>query len=402
MGGDDRDMRISVSLLALALFGAACGGGDDATDASAPTTTTTEAATTTTEVTTTTAAPTTTTDPPPPETTEAPAPTLFSERGPWSVGIITLDLGDRLADVYYPAIPEPDAETEIFDSLGVFPEEFQAFIPDELSGLYDTTAYRDAIPANDEQAHPVLVYSHGFGSFRQASSFHTSHVASYGFVVITTDHLERGIAAQVRGELGGGAENQDVLDVLASLDALAAHPEVGPIADLERVAITGHSAGGWTAASAAAEDIIDVYLSIASGAPETVTPKPAVVFIGEGDATVTPDRSYELFDQLDDAVLVNIADAGHNSFSDSCAGIYDRGGLEALVELIGPEQVERAEDGCVPPFVEPQRSFDTLNHYTVQFLLAQFVDPAAAGELIDTSDAITPLADFQVIGNPLG
>ena len=394
-------MRIRVALVVLALVAAGCGGSDDdsaATNSSTTTTTTTAAPTTTT----TTAAPTTTSEPPPPPPSEPPAPMLFTGRGPWSVGIATLDLGDRQADVYYPAIAEPDAETEIFDSLSVFPEEFQAFIPDELSGLYDTNAYRDAIPANDEQAFPVLVYSHGFGAFRQVASFHTSHVASWGFVVVTTDHLERGIAAQVRGELGGGAENQDVLDVLASLDALSAHPDVGPIADLDQVAITGHSAGGWTAASAAAEDVIDAYLSIASGAPEVVTQKPAVVFIGEGDEVVTPDRSYALFDQLTDAVLVNIADAGHNSFSDSCAGIYELGGLGALVDLIGPEQVARADDGCVPPFIEPQRSFDTLNHYTVQFLLARFIDPSAAGELIDTSEAITALADFQVVGDPFG
>ena len=49
-----------------------------------------------------------------------------------------LERGDRLADVYYPAIPEPDAETEIFDSLSVFPEELQSFIPAELTGLFDT------------------------------------------------------------------------------------------------------------------------------------------------------------------------------------------------------------------------------------------------------------------------
>ena len=72
-----------------------------------------------------------------------------------------------------------------------------------------------------------------------------------------------------------------------------------------------------------------------------------------------------------------------------------------LVDLIGPDQVERAEDGCVPPFIEPRGAYDTLNHYTVQFLLARFVDRDTAGPLLDTSDLITPLADFQVVGDPL-
>lgn len=390
-------MRLRLVLAVLLTLSAACGGSGDATGASVdvpePSTTSESPTTTTTEAPTTTA--------PAPTTTEAAEPARFDERGPWQVGVATLDLGDRRADVYYPAMIEPGAQTEIFNSLDVFPEEFQAFIPDELTGLYDTTAYRDTTPA-DEAPYPVMAYSHGFGAFRQVASFHTSHVASWGFIVVTTDHLERGLAAQVRGELGGGAENQDVLDVLAALDALAAHPELGPIADLDRVAITGHSAGGWTAARAAREEVFDVYLSIASGAPEIVTQKPAIVFVGENDQTVVPERSYELFEQLNDAVLVTIENAGHNSFSDSCEGIYELGGLDMLAELIGAEQVERAEDGCVPPSIEPRRSFDTLNHYTVQFLLAQLVDRGAAGELIDTSDLITPLADFRVVGDPLG
>ena len=124
----------------------------------------------------------------PTTTTSAPEPVMFTERGPYGVGIATLDLGDRLADVYYPAIPELDAQTEIFDSLSVFPEELQVFIPDELTGEFDTTAYRDALVVNDEQAFPVLVVPRLRG-FRQTSTFHLSHVASWGFVAITTDHL---------------------------------------------------------------------------------------------------------------------------------------------------------------------------------------------------------------------
>ncbi len=390
-------MRTRFVLAALALIAAGCGGGNtDETTA----TTTTAAPTTTTATPTTTDAAVPSTDAPT-TTTSAPEPVMFTERGPYGVGIATLDLGDRLADVYYPAIPELDAQTEIFDSLSVFPEELQVFIPDELTGEFDTTAYRDALVVNDEQAFPVLVFSHGFGGFRQTSTFHLSHVASWGFVAITTDHLERGIAAQATGTLGGGAENQDVLDVLNSLDALAAHPELGPVSDLDRVAITGHSAGGGTSGRAAAEDVIDAYITIAAGTPQTVIQKPAMVFIAENDETVAPERSYGLFDQLEDALLVNIANAGHNSFTDSCAGIYDLGGLGMLEALIGAEQVARAEDGCKEPAIRPELAYDVLNHYTVQFLTAQFIDPAAAGPLVDGSETITPLIDFQVTGDPL-
>ena len=70
------------------------------------------------------------------------------------------------------------------------------------------------------------------------------------------------------------------------------------------------------------------------------------------------------------------------------------------LEEVTPEQVARAEDGCVPPAVEPELAYDVLNHYTVQFLIANFIDPAAAGPLVDVSDLITPLVDFRVTGDP--
>ena len=128
--------------------------------------------------------------------------------------------------------------------------------------------------------------------------------------------------------------------------------------------------------------------------------KPAMVFIAENDETVAPERSYGLFDQLEDALLVNIANAGHNSFTDSCAGIYDLGGLGMLEALIGAEQVARAEDGCKEPAIRPELAYDVLNHYTVQFLTAVHRS-GGRRPLVDLSETITPLIDFQVTGDPL-
>ena len=39
---------------------------------------------------------------------------------------------------------------------------------------------------------------------------------------------------------------------------------------------------------------------------------------------------------------------------------------------------------------------DVLNHYTGAPLTAQFIDPAVAGPLVDLSETVTPLTDFQV------
>ncbi len=302
---------------------------------------------------------------------------------------MTLDLGDRLTEVYYPAIVEADDTIEIFDSLSVFPEELQSFIPPELTGLVNTTAVRDATPAAAPTAgFPVVVYSHGFGGFRQAASAYTTHLASWGYVVLSTDHLERGIAAQATGTLGEGLENQDVLDVIASVNAAAADSTLGSVVDLDHVAVTGHSAGGWAAAQAASDDLIDGFVSIAAGLPENFTDKPALVVIGELDSVVSPSQSYELFDQLTNATLVNIKNGGHNSFTDSCRGIRDLGGLGSLEALIGADQVERANDGCVEGFVEPEAALAALNHYTVRFLRVLFGDASIAVPATDVHDRI--------------
>lgn len=406
MSRGPRALRL-VAVVVLSLVAAAC--GDDGGEASGTTSTTASTTTTTASTTTTTATTSTTTT----TTTQAPGPELFDRRGPYDVGVVTIDLGDRLTEVYYPASPVAGATTEIFDTLSVFPEALQPLIPEVLSGLVETGAHRDASPSAEVPVggFPIVVYSHGFGGFRQVATFHTTHLASWGHVVLSTDHLERGIAAQATGTLGGGAENQDVLDVLAGIDAVTSDDRFAAIVDPQRVAITGHSAGAGTAARAAAESIIDGYVSISGGAPESVVQKPALVVIGELDAVVPPDRSYGLFDQLDDAVVVNIADGGHNSFTDSCRGIRDLGGLGSLAALIGEAQVARAEDGCVEPFVEPEVAQAALNHYTVHFLFRLWGDEAG-GDPVDLSGLLTvddlddgddgsvvlTLADFRIAG----
>ena len=232
------------------------------------------------------------------------------------------------------------------------------------------------------------MYSHGVSSFRQVATFHTTHLASWGYVVLSTDHLERGLAAQALGTLGSGAEDQDLLDVFNSIDAVVADDRFATMADSERVMITGHSAGAGTSARAASDDRIDGYISISGGAPGDVTQKPAVVIISEFDSVIPPEAGYGLYDQLDDAVLVNIAGGGHNSFTDSCRSIRDLGGLGALTELIGADRVSQGEDGCVEPNIEPEVARSVLNHYTVRFLVGLFGDAPVETPMADVSELL--------------
>lgn len=436
---------------------AACSSGSDSSSDTAATdsgpTESSGAATTTADVVESTAPPTTEA----PTTTATPAPASFLGRGPFAVGVKTLTLGDRLSEVYYPVDPDTVAgqPTEIFDSLSVFPESLQALIPPELSGEVDTGAVRDAAPTA-AGPFPIIVYSHGFGGFRQVVTAHTAQLASWGFVVASTDHLERGIAAQATGQLKN-IPGQDVRDVEATIDALTTG-EFAALVDPEHIGITGHSAGAGTSARAALElEQIDAFVSISGGAPVVVTgddigttsarlvgaansheltivaasateatisvdggeaqtvpaepaatsigftvttadgtitlslptdavlipgtatvertaaAKPALVIYGELDEVVVPEASTALFGALEaPRWMVGIEAAGHNSFTDSCAGIRELGGLQSLVALLGEAQVARAEDGCTAVNVDPALVIDLLGHYSVALFRTAF------------------------------
>ncbi len=67
---------------------------------------------------------------------------------------------------------------------------------------YVTDAVRD-IPASTDGPFPLVLFSHGFAGFRLTSTALTTHLASWGFVVIAPDYLERGLA----GVLGEGPAN---------------------------------------------------------------------------------------------------------------------------------------------------------------------------------------------------
>ena len=349
-------------------------------------------------------------EPPPP--TAAPAPTTvdFSERGPFAVGVATQSLDDRDVEIWYPVDPETAAgqQTETFDALSAFPEDLRAIVPAELSGEYDTLAVRDATAV--AAGFPVVIYGHGFGGYRQIATHFTGHLASWGFVVVSTDHLERGIAEQTLDLVGQGlfdetnsrpdAAVQDVRNTITLLTELNTDGPLANTMDLDSLAISGHSAGAFAAiqAAAAEPDVIDGWISISGGTRDGIElTQPGLVLIGELDAVVPAERSYQLYDSAGvPQLLLNIEGAGHNSFTDPCRGITDLGGLGALTALLGEEQVGRAEDGCTPGSTEPEVAQAMVNHVTVAWLhelfgIAVDGDPLAA----DVVAGLGPVADYQ-------
>ncbi len=205
----------------------------------------------------------------------------YSARGPYAVGVRDYVIEDGArplsASVWYPA---RDAQ------------QTGASITYQVPGLTIAgQARRDAAPDDAHGSYPLVIFSHGAGGFRFQSTYLTEHLASHGFVVIATDHPgstlldEIGARFRAAGDdapatpepgntldelranlraLSGSsplletlADNfavrpLDVLCVIAFAESLTAEGgDLAGLIDIDRIAVSGHSFGGYTALAAA-------------------------------------------------------------------------------------------------------------------------------------------------------
>jgi hypothetical protein len=160
--------------------------------------------------------------PPPPEPATGPSPNdapraaepAYVGPGPYAAGVTTISLGDRDMEVWYPADPAA--------ASGVAPDEY--FVRDFVAGWVDdlldpsvnppfvTDGYRDITPAVADGPYPLVLFSHGFAGFRLTTTFLTTHLASWGFVVIAPDYLERGLASVLGDPVPGARSDRVVAD----------------------------------------------------------------------------------------------------------------------------------------------------------------------------------------------
>jgi predicted dienelactone hydrolase len=188
-------------------------------------------------------------------------------RGQYPVAVQSAELHDRgradravALEIWYPAAASErnrDLTPESQDSYTIF-------------GAHRVRqeAVRDA-PA-DGSRFPLVLFSHGMAGHRRQSSFFCTHLASHGYVVIAPDHGGStvtdlvGVAMRLRM---GGAIPADIeallgryvadrpLDLAFILDAIEARTLALPSPiDPARVALSGHSFGGFTALALAAID----------------------------------------------------------------------------------------------------------------------------------------------------
>ena len=305
----------------------------------------------------------------------------YAEHGPYEVGVTTIQLSDRSAEVWYPVDPEDVGEgpRDAYFIKDYLSTAFAALVPAEVNPPYVTDATR-AVPASDAGPFPLVLFSHGFASYRTQSTFLTTHLASWGFVVVSPDYLERGLRSVLGEPPATTRADLDVADeaieAIRSATADDADP-LGGVVDASTVYPVGHSAGGSTSIRLLTREDVTMAVPLAAGlnitsVPNAVNMLPAdkaVTWIAApNDAIASIDDVRRGFDYTaGERKIVEIAGSGHvNAFSDICE-IGD-GGVVDLAESIGipipAGLLALGDDGCsVPPFKDSLEVWPEVRHF---------------------------------------
>ena len=176
----------------------------------------------------------------------------YAKHGPFAVGTFDVKIDDATrpltATVWYPALnPTNAAEANIYH-YGSYPIAGHALL--------------NAAADNSKGPYPLIVFSHGNGGLRLQSLYFTEHLASYGFVVIAADHpgSDLNLAAIIGAAPPQTQADFDTSYALRPLDVLreiteaeqlnAAGGALAGVIDMQTIAVTGHSFGGYTAFAA--------------------------------------------------------------------------------------------------------------------------------------------------------
>jgi fermentation-respiration switch protein FrsA (DUF1100 family) len=308
---------------------------------------------------------------------------VYERSGPFEVGVTTLQLDDRSVEVWYPTtrVATRGVERERYFIRDFTSDVVQGLIPPEINPPFQTDAHRDVRPARGGDR-PLVLFSHGALSYRLQSTFLTTHLASWGFVVASPDFLERGLQTFLGQPPATPKSSVQVLEEtvarLAS-ETTTAGSLLHGVVDVDTVLPIGHSAGGGASSQfVVADPTVAAWSPLASGAAGPAAPGPAGLWMaGENDEIVPLPGIRSAFEAAPGPKrLVVISGAGHNNaFSDICEIGEDGGGVIGLAIAAGlpiPDSLARlAQDGCLEPNVASETVWPVVRHFVTAHLRFQ-------------------------------
>ena len=304
-----------------------------------------------------------------------------SARGPWAVGARTVVIDGVTTEIWYPARfnSEAGSEPKTYDIRYALPESEQAKISDDKTPIQVCDCFAD-LPIDDANGpYPIVVFVHGTASWRSQSLTQMTHWASRGFVVVSSDHAGlwlRDILAPLCAQAGAdqdlSGDTDVVLAALANptgeLEFLAGH------LDIDRVGISGHSAGGSAASAQTDKPGIRVSIPMATG--QAVSPtqmlESSLLLGGLADGVVAYSGTQNAYEGSPSPKrLVGIDNAGHLAFSDICELTNADGQdiLEVALEAgVCGAQFAGVLFDCDPNFIDAETSRHIVNYSTTAVL----------------------------------
>ena len=337
--------------------------------------------------------------------------TSFVGSGPFAVGETTLTLPTDGApvEVWYPATKasvahRSEASYNVGDWLPAplqkLVQKLVQAIPGKVSIAHPSGGVR-GVPVAPGR-YPLVVFSHGYGGYRDQSTFLTAHLAQWGFVVAAPDHYSRDLAEVLGGPTGAKKNTSDVDDLRATVDLLAredasASGRFRGHVDTSRVGAVGHSAGGAAVeALAAADPRVTTFVGLAgatagsfgqtrSGSADEAPTQPGMLMSGTADQVVPSGSMITAYEQMNEPKrLVLLRNAGHLAFADVCEIGTAEGGLLAIANALKvpvPASLRPlANDGCLPPDTPPPQTWPAIRQaVTAQLRQAFGFDSSTAG-----------------------
>lgn len=333
-------------------------------------------------------------------------PQAYAGRGPYPVGTLEIDAPNGPITVWYPAEPgsEAGAQPATYDMRTYLPPAEQAKVASANDVVFTTEAFTD-LPAAEPESRPfpLVLFSHGFCGFRQQSTFLTTAMASWGFVVAAPEHLSRDLSAVLEGRLTGGQADVDDLKqtllVLAAENVRADSPLAGRV-DMTKVGAVGHSAGGGAAFQLAGDPstnvstVVGLAPALAGDQPVDTLGKPSLTISGTADAIIPADRLSAAWQHVTGpkrwATLEGVT---HLGFMDNCA----QGNLLAMAQqatVFVPDLLVRLyADGCDATHTPAQQAWPAIRHATIAELRSGLgIDPQPVGLDTALAAAYAPLS----------